>query len=322
MARTMPIPMSETGGSQQQRQAHQGGAGVPFSHARSKVGEVGHTQGRGNGDGGDHGAAVGLEDVRPHAGDVAHVVAHVVGDHARVARVVLRDAGFHLTHQIGTHVRTLGIDAAADPGEEGDHGGAHAEPVNVVSGFRIAAEDVVQGAEPQQAHGRHREAHDGAAEEGHGECGSGTVLMCCRGGAHVGLGGGVHADPAGNGRGQGTDEEGDGRGPAQRQPQHDDQHHGDDGQVAVLGAHEDHGTAVNGVGDLLDLVIAFVVALHQTENDEGHNQAHDTEYRRYQGCVYHWYPQLSTTKKSQKARLEPRRQRWRRSSVLSIGPAR
>ena len=41
---------------------------------------------------GDRGHRVGLEQVGRHAGAVADVVAHVVGDHGRVARVVLRDA--------------------------------------------------------------------------------------------------------------------------------------------------------------------------------------------------------------------------------------
>src|SRR5207244_746229 len=68
-------------------------------------------------DGGDR---VRLEQVRGHPGAVADVVADVVGDHGRVARVVFRDAGLDLAHQVGTDVGCLRVDAAAESGEHGD----------------------------------------------------------------------------------------------------------------------------------------------------------------------------------------------------------
>src|SRR3546814_3511755 len=47
----------------------------------------------------DHCHRVGLEQVCGHAGAVADVVADVGGDHSRVARVVLGDAGVDLVTQ-------------------------------------------------------------------------------------------------------------------------------------------------------------------------------------------------------------------------------
>ncbi len=73
------------------------------------------------------GDRVGLEEVGGHAGAVADVVAHVVGDHRRVARVVLGDPGLDLAHQVGAHVGRLGEDAAAQTGEHGDQRAAEAE---------------------------------------------------------------------------------------------------------------------------------------------------------------------------------------------------
>ena len=81
----------------------------------------GHGHGGGDRDRGDHRAAVGLEDVRAHAGHVADVVTDVIGDNARVARVVFRDTGFDLAHQVGADVGALGVDAAADTREQRDH---------------------------------------------------------------------------------------------------------------------------------------------------------------------------------------------------------
>ena len=63
---------------------------------------------------------VGLEEVGRHAGAIADVVAHVVCDHGRVARVVLRYARFDLADEVGADVGGLGEDAAAEPGEDGD----------------------------------------------------------------------------------------------------------------------------------------------------------------------------------------------------------
>ena len=52
-------------------------------------------------DGGDR---VGLEQVGRHAGAVADVVADVVGDRGRVARVVLGDARLDLADEVGADV--------------------------------------------------------------------------------------------------------------------------------------------------------------------------------------------------------------------------
>ena len=113
------------------------------------------------GDDGDH---VGLEEVGGHAGAVAHVVAHVVGDGGRVAGVVLGDAGLDLAHQVGAHVGRLGEDAAADPHEQGEQRGAEAEADEHGGGRVLEDQDDDRGAEQAQAHAEH--AGDGAGAEG------------------------------------------------------------------------------------------------------------------------------------------------------------
>ena len=76
---------------------------------------------------GDEGDGVGLEEVGGHAGAVADVVAHVVGDGGGVARVVLGDAGLDLADQVGADVGGLGEDAAADTHEHREQGATEAE---------------------------------------------------------------------------------------------------------------------------------------------------------------------------------------------------
>jgi len=65
----------------------------------------------------DHGADVlsrgGLEEVGAAPGAVADVVAHEVGDDARVARIVLGDARLDLADEVGAYVGGLGVDPAA-----------------------------------------------------------------------------------------------------------------------------------------------------------------------------------------------------------------
>ena len=51
--------------------------------------------------GGNQGDGIRLEQVRGHAGAVAHVVADVVGDHRGIAGVVLGNAGLDLADEIG-----------------------------------------------------------------------------------------------------------------------------------------------------------------------------------------------------------------------------
>ena len=56
--------------------------------------------------GGDDGDRVGLEQVGSHAGAVADVVADVVGDHRRVARIILGMPASTL-RRVGADIRAL-----------------------------------------------------------------------------------------------------------------------------------------------------------------------------------------------------------------------
>jgi hypothetical protein len=77
--------------------------------------------------GGDDGDGVGLEQIRRHTGAVANVVADIVSDGRRIARIVLRNAGLDLADEIGADIGALGEDAAAKTREDRYQGGAEAE---------------------------------------------------------------------------------------------------------------------------------------------------------------------------------------------------
>src|SRR5690606_2957245 len=119
--------------------------------------------------GADGGDRVGLEQVGAHAGTVADVVTDVVGDDGRVARVVLRDARFDLAYQVGPDVGRLGVDAAADAGEEADQRGAEREAYQRLDRVGQVEDDVEQQEEAGDAEQRQAgdcQARDGATVEG------------------------------------------------------------------------------------------------------------------------------------------------------------
>ena len=104
------------------------GAGGEREHeAERRVGADRVERGDAEDDRGDEGDLVALEQVGGHAGAVADVVADVVGDRRRVARVVLGDAGLDLADEVGADVGGLGEDAAADAQEQGEQRAAEAE---------------------------------------------------------------------------------------------------------------------------------------------------------------------------------------------------
>ena len=115
LTKNVPIDRAEDAhAADQQRKQHQLACTLAGEEDRAEQ------HGRDDGDG------VGLEQVGGHAGAVADIVADVVGDHRRIARVVLGDAGLDLADEVGADIGALGEDAAAEAREDRDQRGAEA----------------------------------------------------------------------------------------------------------------------------------------------------------------------------------------------------
>ena len=160
---------------------------------------------------GDDRDLVALEDVGRHAGAVADVVADVVGDRRGVAGVVLGDVRLDLADEVGADVGRLGVDAAADPHEQGQQRAAEAEAEQDLVGVLAVDHEDERAAEQAEAVGEHAGDRAGAVAELQRRAVAGP-----RGGgdAEVAPDRQAHADEADQPRERRPDEEG--RGPAER----------------------------------------------------------------------------------------------------------
>ena len=257
-----------------ERQRHQGVAqhGLFHTCASQLVPSVAaHDDRRADSDRRDDRAHVGLEDVGAHAGHVAYVVAYVVGDHARVARVIFGNACLDFPHQVAAHVRCFGVDAAADAREQGDGTGAHREPADVFGGLGVGVQ-AEEGPHAQQSEAGDGQAHDRAAVEGDQQSGAFALGQCGLRGAHVRLGGRLHAEIAGQ---DGTDragQKGDARldGDLPDQQAEDDQH--EDAQDLIFAFEKGHRAFVDRRGDFAHAVVPVRVAGHRPKDQERHGE--------------------------------------------------
>ena len=215
--------------------------------------------------GGDDRDRVGLEEIGGHARAVPDVVAHVIGDHRRVARIVFRDPGLHLAHQVGAHIGPLGEDAAPQAREDGDEGAAEAQAderleIHGAAVRRLQEIEVVAG-HAEQPQADHQDAGDGAAAEGHGQCrvqaGAGRLR-----GAQVGPHRHVHADVAGGAGEQRADEEAEAGAPAQAEAQDQEQHQAHERDSLVLAVQVGGGALLYGGGDFAHALAALWALQH------------------------------------------------------------
>ena len=90
---------------------------------RSVADEGGRTQGTGS----QNRTTVGLEQVRPHACHITHIVSNVVCDCGWIQKVVLRNSRFNFPDEIGSNVCCLGVDPSAYSRKKGDRRGSQGE---------------------------------------------------------------------------------------------------------------------------------------------------------------------------------------------------
>ena len=108
-----------------ERQGHEGVA------LAAQMGEGIAVNGGTDGNRGNNGTHIGLENVRAHTGHIADIIPDVIGNHTGIAGVVFGDAGLNFADQVAADIRGLGINAASDPRKQGDGTGAHGKATDV-----------------------------------------------------------------------------------------------------------------------------------------------------------------------------------------------
>ena len=205
---------------------------------------------------------VRLEEVGSHAGTVADVVAHVVGDDRGIARIVLGNSGLDLPDEVGAHVGRLRVDAAAETREHGDERATEREPDEIAHrGLRRVADPVgehpvVAGdseeAEPHDEEARHRACPECDLERRL------QALARGLGRADVRAHRDVHPDEAGERREDRADQESERRAPPElvvepEQEERQDRYHRD---RRVLLAEIRSSALLDRARDLLHLLVA------------------------------------------------------------------
>ena len=230
---------------------------------------------------GDQGDCIRLEQVGGHAGAVADVVTHVVGDGGRVARVVLRDARLDLADEVGADVGGLGEDAAADAHEHREQRGAEAEALEDLRGVTLVDEHDDRGTEQTEAHRGHADGATGAERDPHTEVA--VAVARGRGDADVGLDGERHAEVADERREQRADDEE--QRPAQLDPervgreqeQQPEDEDDEDAEGAELAVEVRLGAFLHRSADGLHVLGAGVGGEHLTTEEQAEHQGDDCD---------------------------------------------
>ena len=206
----------------------------------------------------DDRADIALKEVSAHTGNVADIVADVIGDDSGVAGIVLGDTRLDLADKVCADVSSLGVDTAADTGKQRDGACAEGEAEQNAE----LADDHVQNGGAQKTETNDAHAHDRAAGKGDGKSLVHTACPRCVGGADIGLGGDVHADIAGKDGEQGAAEEAYRGDPAvltKEQADSQEENDDEDRKDLVLRKEESLSAFVDGGGDLLHAVCTCVL---------------------------------------------------------------
>jgi hypothetical protein len=194
--------------------------------------------------------------------------------------IVLGDAGFDLTHQVGTNVCALGEDTAAQTGENGDE--AAAEPEGNQR-HDVMGKHVVTG-NGGQRQARNDHTGDGTAPEGHGQTGGHTVFGGF-GGPDVGQNGYAHADVAGQKGSDGADGKTNGGLDTHGAENHCKNDDAGDPHGLHLTVQVGDGAFLDGAGDRLHLLVARRRTFYNHCHDQGIPNSQNTYQRTSQRNV-------------------------------------
>ena len=98
---------------------------------------------------------IGFVQIRTHSGHITNIITYVIRNRGRVARVVLRNARFNFTDQIGSNIRRLGVDAAPHTGKKRHEGSTHS----------VHVENIKPERNIKDSEANHRKSHYGTGRK-------------------------------------------------------------------------------------------------------------------------------------------------------------
>ena len=145
-----------------------------------------------------HRTAITLVEVGTHTGYITYIVAYIIGNSGRIARVVLGDICLHLAYDVSAYIGSFGVDTATHTGKERLRRSTHTEGQHRGGdGNESVGVELVEHNKPngnvEQAKTYHRQTHDSTGTEGNLQTGIQTLTGCIsRTGRSVG--GSLHAE--------------------------------------------------------------------------------------------------------------------------------
>ena len=115
---------------------------------------------------------VRFENVSGHSGAIANVVAHVVRDRGRIARIIFLEIALDLADEIRADVGGLGVDSAAKSRENADQTRTECQPDKAAHRQIVAqhfARDRVENSDGEQCQPNNQQAGDRTSVKSHAQ---------------------------------------------------------------------------------------------------------------------------------------------------------
>ena len=239
-----------------------------------------------------NGTTIALVKVGTHSGNITHIISYIIGNGSRIPGIIFRDVRLHLTHQVGSHIGSLGIDASSHSGKEslgrsthseGKHRGGDGNEGGCLAGIYGVQNNKPDG-DIEQTESYHDKSHHGTAAEGYLQSlvKSCTSPMSC---TRRSIGSRFHSEEACQSGEETTRKECE-RNPRILHFQHvshegedDGEHHEDDGHHLVLLLEISHRTFSYMRRNLFHSVGSLIFLHHRTEEEPCHTQCYNAGYR-------------------------------------------
>ena len=238
---------------------------------------------------GDYGAYIGLEQVGAHAGDIAYVVAYVVSYYCGVSGVILGDACLYLAYEVRAYVSSLGIDAAAYTAEQSHGGSAKTEACEAgPCCFSVQKEECKANAEDAQAY--YAKTHNSAAPESDLKSLVHSAAFCSSSCPYVAAGSYLHAEVSGKHGERGTADIKYSGDPVDTKSEDYGENSNYDDHSSVFSAEEGHSAFVDVAGDLCHTGVACRLAGDPLCKYKRNYECASSDYRSYICKFIHWVP--------------------------------